>query len=172
MGMDVYGMSPKSKTGEYFRRNVWGWHPLWDYVSENHPEIAELVENAHTNDGDGLKARNSTKLAKLLMEDLNSGKVADYVRERNLKLSELPFETCKLCEGTGIRTDEVAVEAGMPTKELPEDIAIIVGRATGFCNGCNGIGKKEPFETWYSLEETDVQEFAEFLAECGGFSIC
>ena len=172
MGMDVYGKKPKSEAGEYFRRNVWGWHPLWDYVEENHPEIAELVEHAHSNDGDGLGARNSNKLAKLLLADVKQGKVAHYVRERNLKLSELPFEVCTLCEGTGIRTDEVAIENGMHTQELPEDIAIIVGRTQGYCNVCNGIGKKEAFETWYSLEEDDVLHFSEFLAQSGGFEIC
>lgn len=171
MGMDVYGKNPKSETGEYFRRNVWGWHPLWDYVENQHPEIAELVESAHTNDGDGLGARNSNKLAKLLMADFESGKVAEYVRERNRQLAELPFETCQSCEGTGIRTDQAGVDNGWPTRTLPEDIAIIVGRTTGSCNACNGIGKREPFEAWYSLREDDVKEFAEFLAESGGFSI-
>ncbi|QOR55575.1 MAG: hypothetical protein UMS36scaffold28_65 [Phage 59_13] len=29
MGMDVYGVKPKSKQGEYFRNNVWSWRPLW-----------------------------------------------------------------------------------------------------------------------------------------------
>ena len=172
MGMDVYGKKPKSDVGEYFRRNVWGWHPLWDYVENNHPEIAELVEYAHSNDGSGLGARDSNKLAKLLVADLDSGKVAEYVAERNLMLSELPFEVCNLCEGTGIRTDAIAVESGMPTKELAEDIAIIVGRTQGYCNGCNGIGKKEPFQTWYSLYEVDVEQFARFLAQSGGFEIC
>lgn len=172
MGMDVYGKNPKSEVGEYFRRNVWGWHPLWDYVEKQHPEIAELVSYAHSNDGDGLGARNSKKLAKLLMEDYESGRVAEYVAERNKALSELPFEECNLCEGTGIRTDKIGVEWGMPEKELEPDIAIIVGRTKGSCNSCNGVGKKEAWETSYYLEETDIKEFAEFLQDCGGFEIC
>lgn len=172
MGMDVYGKSPKSEVGSYFRRNVWGWRPLWQYVEDNHPEIAELVEYAQSNDGDGLGARDSKKLAKLLMEDFTSGKVAEYVAERNKALSELPFEDCQICEGTGIRTDDIGKQWGMDTKELEPDIAIIVGRTNGSCNACNGVGKKEHWATNYYLEEDDIKEFAEFLAECGGFEIC
>ncbi len=172
MGMDVYGKNPKSEAGEYFRRNVWGWHPLWEYVENVHPEIAELVEHAHSNDGDGLGARDSKKLAKLLMEDYTSGKVAEYVAERNKQLSELPFEDCRICEGTGIRTDEIGKQSGWDTKELEPDIAIIVGRTTGSCNACGGVGKQENWATNYYLEADDVKEFAEFLLECGGFQIC
>ena len=54
MGMDVYGREPENEKGEYFRNNVWWWHPLWMYVEETFPEIAKLVPNAHSNDGDGL----------------------------------------------------------------------------------------------------------------------
>ena len=172
MGMDVYGKNPKSEVGTYFRRNVWGWHPLWDYVENVHPEIAELVEHAHTNSGTGLGARNSKKLAKLLMADFDSGKVAEYVAERNKALSELPFEDCNICEGTGIRTDALGKSSGWHKKELDPDIAIIVGRTKGSCNACNGIGKREPWETNYYLYEDDIKEFAEFLVDCGGFEIC
>jgi hypothetical protein len=172
MGMDVYGKNPKSDAGQYFRRNVWGWHPLWKYVEDQHPEIAELVEHAHSNDGDGLGSRDSKKLAKLLLEDFDSGKVVEYVAERNKYLSELPFEDCHICEGTGIRTDEVGKSAGWDTKELEPDISIIVGRTIGSCNACNGVGKRENWATNYYLEADDIKEFAEFLVDCGGFQIC
>lgn len=172
MGMDVYGKNPKSEAGSYFRRNVWGWHPLWDYVENQHPEIAELVEYAHSNDGDGLDEEKSVELAKLLMDDYNSGRVAEYIAERNKALSELPFEDCHICEGTGIRTDAIGKEAGWDTKELEPDIAIIVGRTKGSCNACGGVGKRENWATNYYLEEDDIKEFADFLVECGGFEIC
>jgi hypothetical protein len=172
MGMDVYGKNPTNEVGEYFRRNVWGWHPLWDYVEDTHPEIAELVEHAHSNSGDGLDAEKSVLLSKLLMDDYNSGKVAEYVVERNKQLSELPFEDCSLCEGTGVRTDDIGKKAGQHKQELDPDISIIVGRTKGWCNACNGIGKRENWATNYYLEPDDVKEFSEFLAECGGFEIC
>ena len=30
MGMDVYG----TREDTYFRNNIWGWRPLWNYVNE------------------------------------------------------------------------------------------------------------------------------------------
>ena len=40
MGMDVTGNNPKTDAGVYFRRNVWGWHPLAELVCKLAPDIA------------------------------------------------------------------------------------------------------------------------------------
>lgn len=32
MGFDLYGIKAKSKSGEYFRNNVWWWRKLWDFT--------------------------------------------------------------------------------------------------------------------------------------------
>ena len=172
MGMDVYGVRPISEKGEYFRRNVWGWHPLWEYVENCHPEIAALVQHAHTNDGDGLNALKSQELATHLFDDYKTGKVAEYVAERNRQISEMEMRDCKWCEATGIRSDEVGVEWGMPDKELSDEQKIMLGREKGYCNACDGVGKQQPWEANYYLEPDDVKEFAEFLLDCGGFEIC
>ena len=29
MGMDVYGIEPTNKYGEYHRQSVWTWLPFW-----------------------------------------------------------------------------------------------------------------------------------------------
>lgn len=153
MGMDVYGVDPKTEDGEYFRRNVWGWHPLWEYVENQHPEIANLVEHAHSNDGDGLDAESSVRLAELLMNDYNSGIALEYCTNRNKELAELPKEPCTYCEQTGVR-------------DYKED-----GNFST-CNSCEGKGEREAFATWYSLEHEDIRDFAKFLYDCGGFEIC
>ena len=62
MGMDVYGTEPKNEKGEYFRNNVWWWHPLWSYCQENYPDITASVKKGHDNSGDGLDDEDSTKL--------------------------------------------------------------------------------------------------------------
>jgi hypothetical protein len=171
MGMDVYGKNPTNEVGAYFRRNVWGWRPLWTYVRLNHPELAGLVEHGHTNDGDGLDAENSKLLAQEIKEALASGEANLYIVARGIYLSELPKETCEFCEGTGIRTDAVGIQWGMPERELAPEIAIITGRTHGFCNGCSAEGTKEHWETNYSLELEDLVEFSDFLETCGGFEI-
>jgi len=172
MGMDVYGKNPKSEMGEYFRRNVWGWHPLWGYVEDTHPEIAELVKYAHSNDGDGLGSEDSQKLAELLLADYESGVAFEYVLQRNKAISELPMDDCNICEATGIRSDEIGISNGFPDRELAPEVQAVTGRTKGYCNGCGGTGKKEPWESNYYLEPDDVKEFALFLKDCGGFEIC
>jgi hypothetical protein len=172
MGMDVYGKNPKSEKGTYFRRNVWGWRPLWDYCLDRHTDLAGKVKNGHTNDGDGLDANDSVELARLLVKDLSDGTASTYVKARNIHLSLLPRENCEWCQGTGIRTDKVGVENKMSDRELSPDLAILLGREKGWCNGCNGEGKKDSWETNYDLELDDIKEFAEFLTDSGGFEIC
>lgn len=172
MGMDVYGKNPTSGVGEYFRRNIWGWHPLWQYVEVTHPEIANLVEYAHSNDGDGLNAEDSKNLAEFLEEDLKTGVVAQYLEARAIWLSELPREDCSHCENTGIRSDKVGLDSGMPEKELSPEVQILTGRTMGWCNACDGVGTMSNFETNYFVDAKDIEEFSKFLKDCGGFEIC
>lgn len=171
MGMDIYGVSPTEEVGEYFRRNVWGWRPLWNYVEDLHPEIAQLVPYAHSNDGDGLTRMRSIQLADLLDGDIESGRAQEYIDTRDRVIAEIPMESCEFCEATGIRTDEVGVNAGMPERELDKETAEKVGRTHGTCNGCNGLGEREPFQRWYFLNLDDIKEFSAFVRASGGFEI-
>lgn len=76
MGMDIYGKAPASTEGEYFRNSVWWWHPLAEYITHAHPDLAAACTLWHTNDGDGLDADDAAALADALTEDLNNGAVA------------------------------------------------------------------------------------------------
>ena len=157
MGMDVMGRAPSNEVGEYFRRNVWGWRPLWNYVEDMHLDIAQKVEHAQSNDGDGLDADDAVELSARLYADLADGAAERYIKERDAELSAMPDESCEWCNGTGTRTDNVGVEMGMVERR--------------WCNGCDGKGSRRPFAALYSLDTTDIRDFAEFLATCGGFSI-
>lgn len=172
MGMDVFGKSPTSRRGEYFRNNVWWWHPLWEYCEELHGDITGAVENGHDNSGDGLDADDAHKLGLRLLADIESGVTAQYEMERNAHLANLPTSKCDWCEGTGIRSDVIGRQHGMPNKALSDSDAILLGRTHGWCNGCSGSGKLVAWETNYPFSVSNVQEFAEFLLDCGGFSIC
>jgi hypothetical protein len=170
MGMDVIGNNPSTEKGDYFRNNVWWWRPLWDYCVELAPELCGDV-SGHYNDGDGLDGEGSVKLAEILNNEIKSGRTAEYEQERNEALAQLPRVDCNLCSTTGIRTDEVGMEHGMHDKQLDPEVAIQVGREFGWCNGCNGIGTKKDFDTQYPFSVENVQEFADFLSDCGGFGI-
>jgi len=155
MGMDVYGKTPTAEVGAYFRRSVRGWHPLWEYVEQNHPDLANEVEYGHSNDGDGLDEGGAEELARRLRADVESGTAADYIAARDRDLASLPNEVCRLCDGTGQRPDGLY---GVPWTKSG-------------CNGCEGWGSHRPADTHYELELADITEFAEFLESSGGFEI-
>lgn len=171
MGMDVYGTNPKNETGEYFRRNVWGWRPLWDYCVDNYEDLVGKV-SGHYNDGDGLDNDGALELARRIKADLADGKASDYIEKRNSYLAGLERPACEICKGTGIRDDKVGVENGMPDQELSPEMKILTGRSHGTCNACRGEGKTDHWDTHYFLDLDDLTEFAEFLENSGGFSIC
>ena len=171
MGMDVYGKAPTAEVGEYFRRNVWGWRPLWDMCLDLFPELTEKVEYGHSNDGDGLNAVDSEHLGNLLTEAAKDGRVEAWIIGRNKAISELPMEECRICEGTGIRNDEVGRAAGQHDKALSPERAIILGREFGWCNGCDGDGENAPFLSHYGMDVSCATEFSEFLTSSGGFEI-
>jgi len=170
MGMDVYGKKADNKTGEYSRRSVWGWRPLWEYCLETF-EVTNKVEG-HYNNGDGLNAGDTLLLAEQMKLAIANGSAEEYIAERNEKLANLERPTCQWCAGTGIRTDEVGVKSGQPERELSPEMASLTGRTHGFCNGCSGEGKTDHWDTNYSLRLDDIKEFAEFLEHSGGFRIC
>jgi hypothetical protein len=172
MGMDVYGKNPTNEVGAYFRRNVWGWHPLWNYCETVHSEIAGAVEHGHSNDGDGLDGTASVELGNAILSAIADGTAQRYIDERNAYLANLPRLDCELCNATGIRTDEIGVQNKMPEYKLSAELAILLGRDKGWCNACSGEGKKESWETNYEVELDDLKQFADFLLNCGGFEIC
>ena len=168
MGMDVYGKEPTSETGKYFRNNVWGWRPLWDYVSDIGASVIsdELHRAGHHNDGAGLDAAGSLHLAQLLRAELDNGRTANYAAARQAALDALPLHDCPWCNGTGVRTDVVGVRNGMLERINPH-----TGKP-GWCNGCDGKGKVNDDATSYGFSVENVEEFTVFLEHCGGFRIC
>lgn len=173
MGMDVYGKTPVSERGSYFRNNVWWWRPLWQYCYTQHPDIidAKTAEYGHSNSGAGLSASKARKLGEALLKDISDGVTEKYQEDYYSAIAAIPRETCGICNGKGIRTDQVGKDMKQDVKELDEALALVLGRTHGWCNGCNGEGMSYPFETHYPFEIHNVREFAEFLLDCGGFEI-
>ena len=150
MGMDVYGVEPYTKEGEYFRANVWCWRPLWDYVCEVCSIDEDTQKSGHYNDGHRIDEDKAASIGLVLQSLLKSGLVQKYADHRQKELEALSDDQCKHCEGSGQRNDEYV---------------------QGTCNGCGGKGTVRPYETYYPLYVEAVEEFAEFAKQSGGFEI-
>ena len=155
MGMDVYGNTPRSDRGTYFRNNVWWWHPLWQYCETVAADIIPTGNLGHSNNGWGLDDDGATALAERLELALRSGHTHRYADLYHQRLRSLPHQPCTVCGATGHRAEPPAT-----------------GPGPLLCNACDGRGEVPDFETHYPFDEDNVREFAEFLQLCGGFRIC
>ena len=180
MGFDLYGIAPseqekpdfpingtendisayfawqKNTKGSYFRQNVWGWRPIWEYVAFFCGDILtdKDIEMGSFNGGHKISKTKARRIAGRINKLNRNGSLNEYVNGRNQIIKELPDEKCNICEGTGKRKKPPAIGPG--------DIE---------CNGCSGKGKCRPFACNYRAYEDDIVEFAEFCKHSGGFTI-
>lgn len=164
MGMDVYGKNATAEVGEYFRNNVWWWRPLADFLTATYPDLTAGCTYWQSNDGDGLDAAGALALADALDRDLANGRVTAYADQYAAEIAALPDSACDLCDGTGLRTDEIGRTHGMDKPRDPDT-------GKGGCNGCQGTGRRENWGKSYPFEVENVREFAAFLRHSGGFEI-
>jgi hypothetical protein len=117
VAMDVYGRNPTAPEGEYFRRNMWSWHPLASLITTLCPDEAAACDGWHFNEGDGLDAAGAAALAAKLEELQASGDIEAYCAYRDVR-SELVMAgvfTALETAGFEIRHSEPRVE--------PSDVA-------------------------------------------------
>jgi hypothetical protein len=155
MGMHVLGISPVSEQGSCFHNSIWWWRPLWQYCEEIAPDLIPADNLGHSNDGWELEEYAAQALSDRLTKALVSGETQRYEERYRARLKALPPEICALCGGTGRRAEPPATS---PCLLL--------------CHRCGGTGKVANFETNYQFSIENVQEFAAFLRDCGGFNIC
>jgi hypothetical protein len=86
MGMDVFGVAPKSEAGKYFRANIWSWRPIHELIEKANVLPPHLVEGMAFNDGYGPDDEQAMRLADQLdvmlegMEDENTFVLATELR--------------------------------------------------------------------------------------------
>ena len=173
MGFDVIGTNPVSRSGEYFRNSIGWWLGLWRYCLNLFPDIAGKVQHWNTNDGDGLDAEDAMALSRLLEETLEDGTVRDYQRGFAEYLANIPDTNCYRCNGDGqvrgfvewthpAQADEIPM-AQLFSTTLPPMVQ---------CRVCDGTGIECRRKETVPFSEENVERFAEFLRDCGGFRIC
>jgi len=160
MGMDVYGRKPKNEKGEYFRNNVWFWHPLWDYCQQMYPKITSKCVDGHTNSGDGLNASDAKRLANLIKKDLENGKAEKWKDDYCSYLDSLQKEPCNICSSTGVQKVKI--------KQDSSDVELEQERK---CFSCDGEGVRDNWAKNYPFTIENLREWQEFLENCGGFNI-
>lgn len=167
----AHGMRPESPVGMRFERSIWCWRALWDYCETNFPDLDYTVDYMWMDGHERLSRKHTRRIADRLIADLESGAAQTYTDSRVIIASALAASDCDLCDGTGVRTDEVGHDLMLDEHELLPEIAMATGRTHGWCNGCYGEGKMSAWETMYKLTVDDIRDFAVFLEYCGGFKV-
>jgi hypothetical protein len=95
MGMDLIGLKPANKTGEYFYNTVWYWLPLWVYVAEECSDILNErdVTLGASNSGHRISRTKASAIGKRLDSLLRTGKTQAYAKrltDRKLSRSKAP----------------------------------------------------------------------------------
>jgi len=191
MGMDVYGLKPKTVVGEYFRNSIWSWHPLWDYCCFVDNTLVEKVPNAHSNDGDGLNAVDSRQLGFKLIETIESGLAASYILAYDEHVKSLQKEPCYCTKPSNIETLETTLQMFLTSIAEAQSFSATTSLQESYaptdpipfpnqkdqplkndCASCQGTGLVDNFLSNYPLNINNIELFAKFLIDCGGFQIC
>ena len=141
----------KANPGHYFRNNVWWWRPLWDYCYQVADDIIdeETYESGHSNSGAGLDADGAKALGNRLMQLIADCSVIKHEEEDKQRRDNLPEDDCRICENNNRGNNK------------KKD-----------CTRCNQTGKTENFNKHYPFDSRNVEEFAHFCIQSGGFEIC
>ena len=164
MGMDVYGLNPTAPEGEYFRRNLLGWHPLAALCATFAPEECKPCQHWHYNEGDGLNAQQSARLAQRLEAALGDGSI-----DRLLK--QLEREE-RISTRDAIDPTDAADVAGFirQSARLVQRLEAVLGDGS-----IDRLPEQREREERVSIrnviDAADVAEFIRFLRACGGFQI-
>jgi hypothetical protein len=83
MGFDLYGIKAINKKGEYFRNNVWGWRPLWNYICNVGKNILtnKDMEEGEWNNGHTINATKTKKLVEALEASIKNKTAKTYAEE-------------------------------------------------------------------------------------------
>ena len=141
----------QANVGYYFRNNCWWWRPLWNYCHTIADDLIseELFDSGHHNDGSGLNDEDAKKLGNILMDEIASGRTIQYQASHQQYLDDLPDDDCWSCKNNN---------RGHNKKKE--------------CKSCNKTGKTKNFNKNYPFDVDNVEDFAKFCLECGGFEIC
>ena len=137
--------------GIYFRNNCWWWRPLWDYCYQVADDIIDekTYESGHHNSGAGLDADGAKALGNRLMQLIADCSVIKHEEEDKQRRDNLPDDDCMRCENNNRGNNK------------KKD-----------CWRCNQTGKTENFNKSYPFDSRNVEEFAHFCLQSGGFEIC
>jgi len=148
MGVDIFGLNPKSEKGEYFRSNWWHWRPIWLFTIILCPDLLDREYEMVIQHEDGSEE-------KIVYKGYEAGMTNDGL--------QIPAD---VAEEIGRRILEVLKEPEDEIKRIAEGIKgskydVIAEKVMSMLD-----------RNYYHLDREFLKKWAEFCLECGGFEVC
>ena len=153
-------------SGVYFRNNVWWWRPLWEYVCTICDDIIsdEEMNGGCVNDGILINENKATSIAKRLSEKIADGSVQEYEQEFMSRVLQAKADNEEVDKETKALREEV-IKATGDKKIAPCDYP------KKYKTRYDKIRAKENWDGHYPFNTKNVEQFAKFCNESGGFEI-
>ena len=162
MGFDLAGQN--KETGEtYFRQNVWGWRPIWSFVTKFCDDIldAEEIKRGNYNDFVKIDGAKSIMLATRLQALIDDGTVKECTdvyetnRNKEVKAEEI------LMKALDQWTKDQGASCGNDLKDENHELWNVMYHKIKFNSDAS-----------YPMSVENIQEFADYCKESDqGFKI-
>ena len=153
-----------SQSGTYFRNNVWWWRPLAHYVLEETLIIPEdRKESWGYNDCSEVSKEEAEMIAKQLRYLIKTGHTKRYSANWEARRKTLEVHNDKVEKELEEHCQEVYKKLGktVAPKDFPKKDH----------DKWEKIYRKRNSDASYPFSIENVEEFAEFCENCGGFTI-
>lgn len=152
--------------GSYFCNNVWWWRPLWAFVCNNCDDF--LTENdmnkGGSNSGEKISKTKATKIGKRLSQKLADGTVDEVYRSYELAAAKAK-----------VHNDIIKKEMDKISKECREkhgEDLVPANYPEPYKTQWNDAFYDKSWDDSYPFNKDNVESFAKFCLESGGFEIC
>ena len=152
--------------GDYFRNNVWWWRPLWSFVCSSCDDILteKDMDGGSYNDGHKISKTKATRIGKRLSKLIADGTV-HRMDEREA------LERAKAKAHNEIIQEELNDLKKLVIKECGEDL-VPSDYPEPFNERWNEIYGRKKWQSDYPFDKRNVENFAKFCLQSGGFEIC
>ena len=152
--------------GDYFRNNVWWWRPLWSFVCNTCDDF--LTDNdmnkGGSNSGEKISKTKAIKIGKRL-----SQKIADGTADMVYRKYELASARAK------VHNDLIEKEMDKISKECKEKHGkdlVPADFPEPYKTRWDKAYSEKSWDDSYPFNRDNVENFAKFCLESGGFEIC
>ena len=152
--------------GDYFRNNVWWWRPLWSFVCASCDDFLSEkdMEGGNYNDGRKISKTKAVKIGKRLSEKLADGTVDAIYKDYTIKAAEAKINNDAIQEELDRITAECKSKHGddLVPRDYPEP----------YQTQWDNTYQKKSWADSYPFDKGNIEEFAKFCLQSGGFEIC